>query len=92
MNRALLQTCLTRITLSKAVKKSYLPLTNTIFVRDNATDSARTVLFPVKDEFPDRHIGPKDHDVIIMLDLLGYKVRKYIFCPFFKFYLFDCSY
>lgn len=75
MNRALLQTynSFTRSRLSTALKKGYLPLTNTVFVRANATDSAKTVLFPVKDEFPDRHIGPKDHDVITMLDLLGYK-------------------
>lgn len=84
MNRVLLQTCprLARSKLS-TFKKSYLPLANTVFVRNNATDSAKTVLFPVRDEFPERHIGPRDHDVITMLDLLGYKVRK----TFFRFIL-----
>lgn len=30
-------------------------------------------LFPHKDEFPSRHIGPRDSDVITMLDTLGFK-------------------
>ncbi|XP_066154091.1 glycine dehydrogenase (decarboxylating), mitochondrial [Euwallacea fornicatus] len=30
-------------------------------------------LFPHKDEFPSRHIGPRDSDVIVMLDTIGYK-------------------
>ncbi|KAF5279233.1 hypothetical protein FQR65_LT03481 [Abscondita terminalis] len=30
-------------------------------------------LFPHKDEFPSRHIGPRDRDIITMLDLLGFK-------------------
>lgn len=33
-------------------------------------------LFPHKDEFPGRHIGPRDRDIITMLDLLGFKVNK----------------
>lgn len=32
-------------------------------------------LFQNKDEFPSRHIGPRDMDIIAMLDLLGFKVR-----------------
>lgn len=32
-------------------------------------------LFPHKDEFPSRHIGPRDRDIITMLDLLGFKVK-----------------
>lgn len=35
-------------------------------------------LFPHKDEFPSRHIGPRDRDIITMLDLLGFKVRNSI--------------
>lgn len=31
-------------------------------------------LFPHKDEFPSRHIGPRDSDIIQMLDSLGFKV------------------
>ncbi|KAK5644939.1 hypothetical protein RI129_006239 [Pyrocoelia pectoralis] len=30
-------------------------------------------LFPHKDEFPSRHIGPRDRDIITMLDALGFK-------------------
>ncbi|KAJ8946992.1 hypothetical protein NQ318_019073, partial [Aromia moschata] len=30
-------------------------------------------LFPHKDEFPSRHIGPRDSDIITMLDTLGFK-------------------
>lgn len=32
-------------------------------------------LFPERVDFPSRHIGPRDQDVVTMLDLLGYKVR-----------------
>lgn len=32
-------------------------------------------LFPPKDEFPSRHIGPRDRDIITMLDTLGFKVN-----------------
>lgn len=31
-------------------------------------------LFPEREDFPSRHIGPRDHDIVTMLDLLGYKV------------------
>lgn len=31
-------------------------------------------LFPERVDFPNRHIGPRDQDVVTMLDLLGYKV------------------
>lgn len=31
-------------------------------------------LFPHKDEFPPRHIGPRESDIITMLDTLGFKV------------------
>lgn len=30
-------------------------------------------LFPHRDEFPSRHIGPRDNDIITMLETLGYK-------------------
>ncbi|KAL0840342.1 hypothetical protein ABMA28_015604 [Loxostege sticticalis] len=30
-------------------------------------------LFPERADFPGRHIGPRDQDVVTMLDLLGYK-------------------
>lgn len=30
-------------------------------------------LFPKKEDFPNRHIGPRDRDIVTMLDLLGYK-------------------
>ncbi|KAL1495074.1 hypothetical protein ABEB36_010550 [Hypothenemus hampei] len=30
-------------------------------------------LFPHKDEFPSRHIGPRDSDIIVMLDTIGFK-------------------
>ncbi|KAH1009720.1 hypothetical protein HUJ04_002034 [Dendroctonus ponderosae] len=30
-------------------------------------------LFPHKDEFPNRHIGPRDSDIIVMLDTIGFK-------------------
>lgn len=31
-------------------------------------------LFPNRADFPSRHIGPRDHDIVTMLDLLGFKV------------------
>lgn len=31
-------------------------------------------LLPSKADFPSRHIGPRDHDIVTMLDLLGFKV------------------
>lgn len=31
-------------------------------------------LFPHKDDFPSRHIGPRESDIITMLDTLGFKV------------------
>lgn len=31
-------------------------------------------LFPEREDFPSRHIGPRDQDIVTMLDLLGYKV------------------
>lgn len=33
-------------------------------------------LFPHKDEFPSRHIGPRESDIISMLDTLGFKVSE----------------
>lgn len=32
-------------------------------------------LFPRKDDFPGRHIGPREADVSSMLDTLGFKVN-----------------
>lgn len=32
-------------------------------------------LFPPKDDFPGRHIGPRDTDISCMLDTLGFKVK-----------------
>lgn len=31
-------------------------------------------LFPPKDDFPSRHIGPRERDIVSMLDTLGFKV------------------
>lgn len=31
--------------------------------------------FPPKDDFPNRHIGPRNSDIISMLDVLGFKVK-----------------
>lgn len=31
-------------------------------------------LFPERVDFPSRHIGPRDQDIVTMLDSLGYKV------------------
>lgn len=36
-------------------------------------------LFPHKDEFPGRHIGPRDSDIIVMLDTIGFKVSHFLF-------------
>jgi hypothetical protein len=33
-------------------------------------------VFPVKTEFPSRHIGPRKTDVVAMLDSLGMKVER----------------
>lgn len=33
-------------------------------------------LFPPKDDFPGRHIGPRESDIISMLDTLGFKVME----------------
>ncbi|XP_026485782.1 glycine dehydrogenase (decarboxylating), mitochondrial [Vanessa tameamea] len=39
-----------------------------------ATQSSKSDnLFPERVDFPSRHIGPRDQDVVTMLDLLGYK-------------------
>ncbi|CAG9136219.1 unnamed protein product [Plutella xylostella] len=35
--------------------------------------SGKENLFPSREDFPSRHIGPRDHDIVKMLDLLGYK-------------------
>lgn len=35
-------------------------------------------LFQKKDDFPSRHIGPRDRDIISMLDLLGFKVFAHL--------------
>ncbi|GLV44459.1 uncharacterized protein CBL_10263 [Carabus blaptoides fortunei] len=72
MHRALIKTCslVGRKSLSFEISKLN---TCAVFSRNNATDSAKIVLFPVKDEFPERHIGPRDQDIITMLDLLGFK-------------------
>lgn len=47
----------------------------------SAVPPANRPLFPNKDEFPSRHIGPRDSDIITMLDTLGFKVifLKYFF-------------
>ncbi|XP_028174267.1 glycine dehydrogenase (decarboxylating), mitochondrial isoform X3 [Ostrinia furnacalis] len=45
--------------------KSVRSVTTTSFNSDN--------LFPERADFPGRHIGPRDQDVVTMLDLLGYK-------------------
>lgn len=40
-----------------------------------ATQSSKSdSLFPERADFPNRHIGPRDQDIVTMLDLLGYKV------------------
>ncbi|XP_019868372.2 glycine dehydrogenase (decarboxylating), mitochondrial [Aethina tumida] len=39
----------------------------------SAVPPANRPLFPNKDEFPSRHIGPRDSDIITMLDTLGFK-------------------
>nr|XP_022910008.1 glycine dehydrogenase (decarboxylating), mitochondrial [Onthophagus taurus] len=33
----------------------------------------QSALFPKKDDFPSRHIGPRDRDIISMLDKVGFK-------------------
>lgn len=42
-------------------------------------------LFPERVDFPSRHIGPRDQDVVTMLDLLGYKVGITILQSMFSF-------
>lgn len=44
-------------------------------VRCLSTPRPDEPLFPHKEEFPDRHIGPRDRDIITMLDTLGFKVN-----------------
>ncbi|XP_060529561.1 glycine dehydrogenase (decarboxylating), mitochondrial [Cylas formicarius] len=39
----------------------------------SAISKSEAALFPHKDEFPDRHIGPRNADIIAMLDHIGYK-------------------
>lgn len=39
-----------------------------------ASTTTSDTLFPETVDFPSRHIGPRDQDVVTMLDLLGYKV------------------
>jgi hypothetical protein len=34
-------------------------------------------VFQNKSEFPTRHIGPRKTDVVMMLDLLGFKVAMF---------------
>lgn len=41
-------------------------------------------LFPNRADFPSRHIGPRDHDIVTMLDLLGFKVSFSDFMIFYR--------
>lgn len=47
----------------------------------SAQSSKSDVLFPERVDFPDRHIGPRDQDIVTMLDSLGYKVSPVIEQP-----------
>lgn len=48
-------------------------------VRSVTSQSSKTEsLFPERVDFPSRHIGPRDQDIVTMLDLLGYKVCTYL--------------
>lgn len=47
--------------------------TNRTIIRSMATVNE---VFQKKSEFPSRHIGPRKTDVVGMLDLLGFKVKK----------------
>lgn len=49
---------------------------NSIFhngVRCSSNQNVVEKLFPPRVDFPSRHLGPRDHDIVTMLDLLGYK-------------------
>lgn len=49
------------------------------FLRYVTTQNTRSEsLFPERVDFPSRHIGPRDQDIVTMLDSLGYKVGNYL--------------
>lgn len=55
--------------------KTYLENKILSACRHVTTQSTRSdTLFPDRVDFPSRHIGPRDQDIVTMLDLLGYKV------------------
>lgn len=43
-------------------------------IRFVSASSVEDQLLLRRDEFPSRHIGPRDDDIISMLDTLGFKV------------------
>jgi hypothetical protein len=48
------------------------------FIQQIRTLATVKEIFQNKSEFPTRHIGPRKTDVVSMLDLLGFKVTKFL--------------
>lgn len=47
------------------------------FVRSQVTSAAATdKIFKKQDDFPARHIGPREHEQTQMLELLGFRVSN----------------
>ncbi|RVE47093.1 hypothetical protein evm_008277 [Chilo suppressalis] len=59
------------VLLKKSLEKIYNAKNSVRCVATKGLNS--DILFPERADFPGRHIGPRDQDVVTMLDLLGYK-------------------
>ncbi|KAL4706546.1 hypothetical protein ACJJTC_015744 [Scirpophaga incertulas] len=60
--------------IQRSTEKIGSRLRNNEIARNVTTvSSGSDILFPERADFPGRHIGPRDQDIVTMLDLLGYK-------------------
>lgn len=62
-----------KFNITKSVYKNSILLKNGL--RCASTQTAIEKYFPPRVDFPSRHLGPRDQDIVTMLDLLGYKVK-----------------
>lgn len=70
------------LTLAKCVSKESNCLKGSRCLMSQTSKSES--LFPERVDFPSRHIGPRDQDIVTMLDSLGYKVRSTFFSSFLE--------
>ncbi|XP_022125521.2 glycine dehydrogenase (decarboxylating), mitochondrial [Pieris rapae] len=61
----------------RSFRPNFLKLKHSLKIRHGARCVSKSSkdenLFPERVDFPSRHIGPRDQDIVTMLDLLGYK-------------------